>query len=255
MDLPIVLTSSVVDCRHLTDGFAIVGSGYPSPIGIPAVTLDEAMEAPGKLRGTMVIVGLSRMMTPSNRAKVDQVFHRPWDGLRRVCVDDRLFWGDPWRMWWLFFAVRHNPWGFTDSYLAEGRWKAAKERQTEDPFCAGPVLSAMRGVVDVRPDAFRFGPIHVDERPVSADVHAEYAREKEAAFTDEKTLPAILKRLSAVAQRALPERAVPSPSRFFAAPPRQIVCTNLAVDRFLVGDLLERRALTNAVANAGRAND
>jgi hypothetical protein len=254
MSAPIILATHRVAIDIPAPCFAVVAKGFVAPAGMEIVDIEDIVREPTRLVPglTFVVVGLSRMMTPSNRVRLGGVLHDARRGVRRIVVDRQLFVGEPWRLWWHFRCVGADdgPWGLTDSFLAETRWQRAREQRTTCPFALDAVVTAAKGVVRAE-DAFRFGPVDVDERPVSDAVRAAYAREKERAFTNEKTLPAIIRRLAAVATEALPERAVPSagPS-LWDHPPSRIVCTDLAVDRFLVGEVLDRMALTNAVANA-----
>jgi len=249
----ILLTTKRADLRHLGSAIAIVAPGYEPPIGPEVVPLGAVLDDPAAfLEGgrTLVAVGLSQIMTPSNRVKLGQVFLRPRVGLRRIVIDRHLFVAEPWRMWWPFrCAGKDQPWGLTDSFLAESRWKAAIELQTPDPFGWEPLQDEMRGVVHVE-DAFAFGHVEVRTVPVGGNVHDAYAAEKEAAFSSEKTTAGILGRLSRFAQRACPERCVPTASQLFKQPPSTIVATDLAVDRFLVGQLVDRMTLTNWIASA-----
>ncbi len=231
--------------------FAVVAHGHPAPVDVPALSLTELLDDPlSHLRepGTMVVVGFSRLLTPSNRVKVGPYLLRQRPGIRRVVADDVMFVSEPWRLWWHLFAVGREAWGFSNSFLAESRWKMAVEKQTEDPFSISRVQGAIRGVVRAR-DPFRFPPVEVEVVPVGAEVHAAYAEEKERAFTDEKTLPAIVKRLAAIADHALPARHIPSVASLWRSPPTRIVRTDLKVDEFLVEQIVHRMALTNAIAD------
>lgn len=257
MDWRILLTSDPNDLPRV-DGpaFAVAAKGWCAPAWLPVVDVEDILTEPRRYftgeSVTMVTFGLSRLLTPSNRVRMGQALLRPWPGLQRLSVDSLLFVAEPWRMWWHFFAVGAEHWNYADSYAAEAKWNFAMETRGDDPFAIDRVREAMAGIVRVESSAFRFGPIAIEERPVSADVREEYAAEKEAAFADEKTIAAILRRLTAVAQRACPERSIPTASRLYERPPRRIVHTDLAVDRFLVGQLLERVELTNAIAEVGR---
>lgn len=246
----IILTHDPSPLEVSGRAFAVVAPGYSAPSGMKVVDVNELMVAPMRwIRGdvTMVVVGLSKLMTPGNRVRLGRVLLRPYEGLTRISIDRQLFVSDPWRMWWHFYAVGHERWGFTDSFLAESRWKMAHEQRTEDPFGVPKVLDAMRDVVEVR-DAFRFGAIDVEVRHLSEQQHAAYARLKEEAFTHERSIAAIIKRLAAFAQEACPERSIPSPARLFQRPPSRIVRTDLGVDRYLVEQLMSRVELTNAIA-------
>lgn len=251
----IVLASrrSALDLPITGRAFAVVAPDYEAPAGIPVVSIDEVIAAPETwfgAPGTMVVVGLSRMMTPANRVKLGRAILRPRPGIRRISVDEVLFISEPWRLWWHFHAVGESAfWGLTDSFLAETRWKRAIELQEEDLFGVKPVREAMRGIVRGI-DPFRFSPIDVEVRRVSARTHTSYAKLKERLFTHEKTIGAIIKKLAAFAQNEVPERSIPSPSAIFKKPPTRIMRTDLKVDEMLVGALLDRVTLTNAIADA-----
>lgn len=252
----ILLTQTAVSRTDfgIGDGhaFAVVAAGHPVPTDLPIVTLDDLLKAPLAYLsdpGTMVVVGLSRLLTPSNRVKVGPLVMRQRPGIRRVVADDVLFVGDPWRLWWHFYAVGREQWGFPNSFLAESRWRMAVEKQTENPFSVERVCAAMNGVVRAR-GPFRFGAVAVDVVHVAPEVHAAYAEEKERAFADEKTLSAIVKRLASVAQAAVPERQIPAVGSLWRKPPVRIVRTDLKVDDFLVNQITERMALTNAISDA-----
>lgn len=250
---PILLADRVDQVEASGRCVAVVAPGRIAPAGMDVATIDAILERPSSwFNGkplTMVLVGLSTILTPSNRARIGQVVLRPRPGVRRISVDDRLFNVDPWRMWWHFYAVGAERWGFTDSFLAETRWKAALELRTPCPFRKEAVMEACRGVVrSVRP--FVFHPIEVEVVSTTAKTKAEYKHAKEAAFASEKTLPAILKRLARFAQSHVPSRVVPTAASFFKRPLTRIVRSDLAIDDFLVGQLLERADLTNAIAEA-----
>jgi hypothetical protein len=252
----IVLTSSRAELELSGRVFAVVAPGYEAPVGVDVVPLAKLLAAPARWLGepgTMVAVGLARMMTAANRVALGKVFLRPREGLRRIVVDRTLFISEPWRAWWPFRAAGEAlPFGLTDSFLAETRWRMALETQSACPFGIEPVRAAMRGIVR-GVDPFRFDEPSVEILPVSASARAEYARIKEAAFTDEKTIGAILAKLSAFAKSVEPRRAIPSTANLFKSATVRIVRTDLAVDAFLAEQLLDRVALTNAIAEASLA--
>lgn len=249
----IILTSSPADLGLDGPRFAVVAKSYEPPVGVPAVDVEDIVADPAPFfaePATMVVVGMSRLLNPTNRVRLGQALLRPRPGITRICIDKHLFVVDPWRMFWQFFSVQHNPWGYTDSFLAQSRWERAFAERDDDPFGTEPVLAAMRGAVDVREDAFRFPAVDVEEVPRDAATHRAYALEKEAAFTHEKTFAAIKRRLVAFAKEALPRRSIPTKAHIFKRPPLRIVHSDLGVDRFLVSELMSRIELTNAIAGA-----
>ena len=250
------LASSPPDLRIDGPAFAVVAPGHEdiAPVGIPTVSVDEILADRDQLNqgGTMVTVGLSRILTPSNRVKLGQVFLRPRDGLRRVSVDRFLFVSEPWRAFWHMYAVGIPHRGYTDSFLAESRWRDALAAGDTDPFSADEILASIGDrLVLHRPPTLP--ALDVEWVEVTAGVHDDYASEKEAAFSEETSAAGIVRRLAAFAARVVPRRSVPAPSRLHAGPPFRgvrVVAADLPVDRWLVGRLRAVVDTTNRIAGA-----
>ncbi|MBU6430534.1 MAG: hypothetical protein KGR26_16065, partial [Cyanobacteria bacterium REEB65] len=77
-------------------------------------------------------------------------------------------------------------------------------------------------------------------------IQAMYAEEKEAAFNEERTAAAIIKRLAAFAQDRCPDRSVPG--SIFDSRKLRAVFTDLGVDRYLRRTIEDHVALTNGIA-------
>ncbi len=237
--------------------FALAGPGWAAPAGVPVVALDEFLRAPSehvREPGTMLVLGLSDMLTPANRVRVGQAILRPWPGIERVVVDRSLFVAEPWRAWWAFRAVKAPYLDYADSYIAETRCKAAEERQTDDPFSLAELIRWGQDVI-AAPDPLRLGPWSEEIVPVSEDVRAEYDALKALAFDEETTLAGLLRRLTGFAEEAEPRRAIPKPADLF---PRsrpmlplavRVVRTDLPVDAFLTGRLRRVYETTRGLAD------
>lgn len=254
----ILLTADTSDIGPLDvhgPAYAIVAKGYDAPSGLPVVDVEAVLAEPDRWlnpEATQVVVGLSRLLTPSNRVKLGQALLRPRPNLRRVVVDDVLFVADPWRAFWPLFATRIAFEGYTDSYIAETRHKAAVEMQTPDPFRAENLIAHAAGhIIARRP--FVFGPLTEEVQPATPAQHAAYLEAKEAAFAEEKTLPAIVSRLRAFADSCVPSK-IPSRAALFrrrdSGLPVQIVRSDLGVHRFLAEDVRHVVNLTNDLAVA-----
>jgi hypothetical protein len=248
---PIILTSDPPDLGNIGPAIAVCAKGHRAPAGIEEFSVQQLLADPSIMNRsplTLVVCGLSTLVTPANRVKLDPIWGWRRPGLRRISIDRLLFVGDPWRIWWHFSAVGQERWGFTDSFLAETRWKAAIEQQTEDPFSVDSVIEKCLGVVScVSP--FRFDHIPIRTISLSGEKHDEYAALKERLFRDVGSIAGIIKGLSGFAQAAAPERVMPTATRLFASPPPEIVRTDLPVDNFLSEQLLARIRLTNAIAS------
>lgn len=225
----------------------------PRPLAERTVTMGDFMRDPhGAVRGAdvLIVVGLvSQITTPGNRVKTGQWLTDPWpSGPRRVSVDDKLFITDPWRLWWHFGCVGADYMGLATSYRAESMWRNSLVGKEPNPVTLENVLRYGHDVVRAL-NPFRFDySVRVELMP--PDVHTAYLSEKERAFSEERTINAIIDRLSAFAQRVYPERQVPSFRAMFNSSRLSVVATDLGVDRWLVAQIEERVRLINGVAEA-----
>jgi len=196
----------------------------------------------------LVVVGLvSAMVRPGNRVELGQFLTEPWPGPPRVSVDDKLFLRDPWRLWWHFGCVGIEYGGYNVSYTLEGHWNQFVIGKKDNP-CSPTELDRYGAGVIAAQDPFRFDPVDIHVEMLPQRVHERYAKEKEAAFDEERTPLRIIKRLAAFADRAYPFRQVPSYSELFRQPEVLIRATDLGVDRFLVGQLRHRIEIINYAA-------
>lgn len=257
----ILLASSARSLRVEGRSFAVCAKGWDPPPGVPAVEVEAVVAEPERYfgePGTMVVCGLSRLNTPTNRVRLGQVLHRQRPGITRLSVDDRLFVIDPWRMFWHFIAVGADYRGLTDSFLAETKWLAAREQQTPDPFSLDEVKRWGAGVIRCI-DPFEFADPILEVREVSAGVREKYAAEKALAFEEEPTIQGIIRRLAAIAATAEPSRTIPTKAGLFRVCAGsllrervRIVRTDLPVDALLTGEVLHLIALTNGIAESFR---
>jgi hypothetical protein len=223
----------------------------PTRDGCLHVTWDEY--EPNMLRGrtTMVVVGLSKIITPGNRTKVGPFLLRPVPGVRRIVVDRTLFVSEPWRAWFPFGCVGAPYREYTYSYLAESHWRAHIDgARTDNPFALDVIVEHGRGVIRSTYERF-FDEPRIETIGVPQEVHEKYAKLKARAFEEETTIKAIIARLSAFAASVCKTRRIPSPSSLFAsAGAPTIYKTDLKVDEFLTKRLLELVELTNGIARA-----
>lgn len=237
---------------------------YPAPCVVPDclhLTWDDFEPDPRRAmhgRDTLVLVGLNKIMTPSNRtAAVVEVLFNLSDTWRKLSVDRTLFAAEPWRAWFHFGLVGAPYREYTYSYLAESHWRAYQEGvRTDDPFAVETIAHEGEGVVRSTYDRY-FRPVTIERVEVSAAIHSAYQDLKTRCFDEEHTAQAIVTRLARFAQDACPTRRVPTPARFFdleAAADglfgQRLVQTDLKVDDYLVGRLIGLVALTDAVGRS-----
>lgn len=195
----------------------------------------------------VLFVGLTRAMTPSTRTReVWEVLFNGTD-LPRASLDTALFLSEPWRAWFQFGFVGASYGPYTYSYLAESHWRASREGiRDDDPFALDELLAHGEGVVTSLDNQF-FDRFDVEIVEVEPLFHAAYQREKTAAFDEERTEAALVRRLAKVASSACPSRKVPAPHRLWSRHEHSIVATDLAVDRYLVEWLAGLVATTNTI--------
>ena len=231
-------------------GLCVTAKGYRAPRTLPGCrhAAWPITRADMASVSTLVLVGWSKMVTPANRTPISPIVLDPHPGLQRIVVDRWLFTSEPWRAWFAFGAVGAEYDGYTYSYLAESHWRAAQEgKRITDPFSADALTRWGRGVVTA-PDPWR---IDLQETvvPVPDDVRAAYQDAKAAAFDEEHTEHALLRRLGAWVQERVPARRVPAPVDLWRSERVDVVRTDLGVDCYLTDRLRNLAALTNHVAD------
>lgn len=232
-------------------GLCVTAKGYRAPHTLPGCRHTAWPITRADMAGvsTLVLVGLSKMVTPANRTPISPIVLDPHPGLQRVVVDRALFVSEPWRAWFAFGAVGAEYDGYTYSYLAESHWRAAQDgKRAVDPFGADALTRWGRGVV-AAPDAWRID-LRESVVPVADEVRDAYQAEKAAAFDEEHTENALLRRLGAWVQARVPARRVPAPTDLWRTERVDVVRTDLGVDRYLTDRLRRLAALTNHVADS-----
>lgn len=217
--------------------------------GARHVIWEDFLEAPRAWisgSSTMVVVGLNRILTPSNRTKLGPYLLRPTAGLRRISVDRTLFTVEPWRAWWHFGCVGAPFQDYTYSFLAESHWRAAQDGARPDPFTLETIIDAGHGVIVAHGDPW-FSPLEVHRVVMPEEIHEAYQQEKAQAFEEEHTPKAIIRRLADFAQVAMPERSILTPSRLFSTRKPVVMQTDLGVDDWLVGQLRGLVDLSNGI--------
>ena len=252
----ICLTSDPMRSGWPTDKSALwVHHKSDSPAVERRVLADDFVANPRKYYdGCDVVVLLnlvSRIIRPGSRMKYGQFLTDPWTGPQRLSVDTHAFIGEPWRMWFHFGAVE-APFGephekFHTSYRVETDWRFYLDGKLEEQTCNMTRLKRFGAGVLVWRDGYRVEQHEVEVLPMSASTHDAYQQEKEAAFADERTPNAIIKRLATFAQRACPERTLPD---VFASPRHKLIVTDLGVDRWLTSQARMMVDLTNNIAEA-----
>ncbi|MFH1571747.1 MAG: hypothetical protein ABIL09_27405, partial [Gemmatimonadota bacterium] len=199
----------------------------------------------------VVVVGLSKIRTPSNRAdEVWAVLGSRNRDVPKISVDRTLFVSEPWRAWfhWGLLAAPYRE--YTYSYLAESQWRSWVDgARPDDPFSLAELRRWGRGLIRSHYRAY-FDRFDVEVIPVGSEAPEVYAEAKTAAFDEERTLAAVLRRLAAVAQAECPRRTLPTPARLFDRTRHRIVVSDLPIDRFLVAHLWGLVEVTDGIGRS-----
>lgn len=198
----------------------------------------------------MVLLNLvSKIIRPGSRKQYGQFLTDPWNKAPRLSVDTHLYVEEPWRMWFHFGAVGAEFGApeekYHTSYRVETDWRFHVEGKHAHPCGLDRLEKYGRGVVRYI-DGFRFESVSFETIDTGPLVRAMYAEEKEAAFEQERTPAAIVRRLSDFAQGRCPERSVPR--SIFGDRRLSATFTDLGVDRYLRGVIEGHVALTNGIA-------
>lgn len=239
----IILTRDIASATADADRPLVIRHpSYPKPdVGGVHITLPEAEEnlrahLPG--RRSIVFVGLNKSKTPSSRTRnIWEVLFYELSEMDRWSIDTTLFVSRPWRAWFHFGLVGARYREFTYSYLAESQWNGWRDAiRVEDPFAPAELVKWGEGLISSDYDRFH-SAVNYDQVPVGDEAHAGYHDEKSAAFGEERTIAAILRRLSKYAESVCPSRKIPTRASLFAKSVVNIVATDLPIDAFLVREL------------------
>lgn len=239
-----------------SEALCVHHKSYTPPLTSPGcrhIVFDEFKKNPrGAMMGrsTLVLVGMNRIITPSNRTEeVFEVIHNNSTDWLKISMDRTLFISKPWRAWFHFGSVDASYREYTYSYLAESHWNAfQKGRISADPFSFDIISEFGDGVIETTYRRY-FDDITVDVVQTTEEDKAIYAELKTACFEEENTAPAIIRRLAAFARDICPQRSIPVAARFFNRMAHHIIRTDLGVDEYLVGELLSMARLTDAIGD------
>lgn len=103
------------------------GFGYQLP-KIPGAEYMEFLEYKNKYTlfqpELIVVIGLNRIITPSNRCDmVNEYLQTMTPNIRKICIDNEPFIGEPWRLWFHYSIANCGNFGITYSFAIETEWE------------------------------------------------------------------------------------------------------------------------------------
>ncbi|WP_330633687.1 hypothetical protein [Halocatena halophila] len=249
----IILTQSprYCDASRWDEPLCIHKSG--GIVGCDSVPLDEfATDPRGHLENyeTAVFVGLTEMMTPSNRT--DDVWEFTFNqmDMPTVSVDRLLFKTDPWRSWFHFGLVNAKYRDYTYSYLAESDYEQFFNGKTEDnPFSLEEIQKWGDGVIESQySQYFRTFDVSVDYEADPSE-EFEYSELLDDLFQEKNTIGQVRRALEDYCDDIHPDRYLPKRYQLFRGETEwELSITNLPIDQWKASYLQELVDLTDSIA-------
>ena len=197
-----------------------------------------------------VFVGANKFFNSSTR--IHPVFELLPYGLPKemklISIDTSPYIGPLWRIWTHFYLTK-TPFGeYTYSYLLESHFNGYLDGvRVDNPLDFQKIEQYANGHVSIDYDRYFAEPtIEIAEMPVA--IHAEYQSLKEQLFEEEDHIQKIIKWLADFAKESYQERLIPVEHKIFEIQDKiTIKRTDLKVDEYLTGKLLEKINEVNAV--------
>jgi hypothetical protein len=201
---------------------------------------------------SVVFVGANKFFTTSTRFHpVFEILQYGLKGLERFAVDKSPYIGPLWRIF-PQFSLASVPFGeYTYSYLLESHYNSYLAGvRADNPLDIETIRGIAAGNVSIDYERFFSAPkIVVVE--MSSDVHDGYQALKEELFYEHSDINKIIRELADFAKASCKERRVPSEHKIFDMPDDiSIVRTDLKVDEYLVGKLVDKISEVNRIVGA-----
>lgn len=234
-------------CIHDTDHGGIIGCD-----SVPLSTFADDPHDALASYDTALFLGLSNMMTPSNRT--DDVWEFTFNQMDTpaVSVDRNLFRSDPWRAWFHFGLVDAEYRDYTYSYLAETDYEQYFNGQTDDnPFSLAEIRTWGEDIIESQyRQYFRMFDVTVGYEADASEEY-EYSELLDDLFQEKNTIGQVRRALAAYAGDIYPERQVPSRHQLFRnGTDWTLRITDLPIDRWKASYLRDLVELTNGIAEA-----
>jgi|GEM_PF-1571624 len=239
------------------------GFGYGLP-AIPGAEYIEFMEYKNRYTlfapELMVIVGLNRIITPTNRCDmVNEYLQTMTPNIPKICVDTDPFIGEPWRLWFHYSVANCGHFGITYSFAIETEWEHWFYRDT--PYCRLSNDNIRLFISDTVSDIAPLRTIFNLEEISSAD--EEWYREaKEAVFARRDTPKLIINDLLKTANDRYgldlsfnSWRTRPGEQKSLFGDPDRVVAPDLGIYRFVVEENLRRMGIYNEVVSYENISD
>jgi len=231
------------------------GFGYSLP-QIPGAEYIEFLDYKNRYTlfnpGLIVMIGLNRIITPSNRCDmVNEYLQTMTPNIPKLCIDTAPFIGEPWRLWFHYSIAACGRFNITYSYVIETEWEHWFYRDTNDCRLSKDnvrlFISDTFSDLDPLRAVFEFSDVSFEEE-------AWYQRAKESVFSARDTPKLIINDLLKMANKHFGmdlsydtyRKQSPVQGTLFPEPLR-IVVPDIGVYRFVVEENLRRMGIYNEV--------
>lgn len=159
---------------------------------------------------TMIVIGLSDMIRPSNRCDIrfEYMYNFARVG-RKFVIDHVPFLEEKWRVWYPYGVIGPGILLYPHSYAIESAYRNYENGLAEDdPLEIGWLIERLREWTMIDYRHYFEDPIEFIVHPVSETQRNGYEALKEELFAKEKTVKSIIAGLAHYCQSIFPERTI-----------------------------------------------
>ena len=204
---------------------------------------------------SLIVVGISDIIKPSNRC--DEVFENIFNShlySNKIVIDDKPFFGELWRCWFLFATVKQDALRYPHSYALESAYNNYLEGRGDNPLDLGIIRNEFKDIVKVEYDRYFDFNIQFKVHETSSYQKEEYQRIKREVFDNWKSISSSIKTLHTYTTSILQEHNLPRNRNKLYNIDRDYVfhLTDLNVDIYLMNEIKKLYNDTNNLIKALR---
>lgn len=189
----------------------------------------------------IVVVGLNRIITPSNRCDfVNEYLQTMTPNIPKISLDAEPFIGEPWRLWFHYSIANCGHFNITYSYVIETEWQHWFYRDTQECRLSGENIKLF--ISDTRSDLSSL-TTRFEFRPANAIDEHWYQEAKNHVFSRYHTPKMLINNLLKLANKRFDVNLAYDSFRGN----QKIILPDLKVFRFVVEENTRRMKIYNEV--------
>lgn len=190
---------------------------------------------------TMIVVGLSDMIRPSNRCDIrfEYMYNFAKPGAKYV-IDHAPFLQEKWRVWYPYGVIDPAILLYPHSYAIESAYRNYEDGLIEDdPLDIGWIIERVQPWTEIDYRLYFNFDIEFEVHQTTAEQRKEYAELKDKLFAEYATVKPVIRRLAEFAQSICPPRNIVADTRKLYKLVGDTVyhMTDLNVDWYLRGEI------------------